>query len=67
MHAFFCVCVSKKLNVPSSCTLPSWSFFYWQEEAEGEIEREAREERDRQRILRAQKPETKFDMVSLCV
>ena len=37
---------------------------YWQEEAEGEIAKEAREERDRQRTLREQQPETKFDMVS---
>ena len=61
-----CMCMGTQLSciVPSSCILTSESYLYWQEEAEGEIEKEAREERDRQRILRKQQPETKFDVVS---
>ncbi|KAL8612721.1 hypothetical protein ACOMHN_025372 [Nucella lapillus] len=34
------------------------------EEAEGEIEKEARDERDRQRSLRSKQPESKYDMAS---
>ena len=61
-----CMCTQLSCIVPSSCILTSESSLYWQEEAEGEIEKEAREERDRQRTLRKQQSETKFDVVSYC-